>query len=146
MRSENACSPATQVKNLLELSNEQTVDLIVQSVSTWGWDNCPWSEDGLSTRKVYPGQHFKTVGSRKWTQRQVVTKESSNLMFRYIINKWLKTPQALRRKFTRQYLESRAELAAVVILVCFEPPIIIAAIQDHRQSCRQTCQESSNNG
>ena len=72
--------------------------------------------------------------------------ESSNLMFRYIINKWSKTPQALRRKFHRQYLESRAELAAVVILVCVEPPILIAAIQDHRQSCRQNCQESSNNG
>ena len=102
------------VKNLLELCSEDTLNIVVESVSRWGWDLCPFSEDALSSKKLYPGQHFKSVHSRKWTQRQQVTKETSNLLFQHVVASHANLPESVRRKRTKAQMEARSEMAAVV--------------------------------
>ena len=43
-----------------------------------GWDHCSWSEENLSSKKLYPGFQFQAK-SKKWLPRLKVTPESHKL-------------------------------------------------------------------
>ena len=40
---------------------------ILKHVNTQGWEQCCWSDDNLSTKKLYPG--FQFAGKQQWVPR-----------------------------------------------------------------------------
>ena len=47
---------------------EETLDLILAHVQECGWEKSVWSDENLSTKKLYPGFQFNAKG-QQWTQR-----------------------------------------------------------------------------
>lgn len=104
---------AATVKNLLSIMDEQTLNLIVQSVSEFTWEGCPFSDDCLATKRIFPGKHFRAT-SKAWTERQVVTAESVHMMVQHVLHEHSKKPVALRKKLSKSQMEELAEQAAIV--------------------------------
>ena len=75
---------AQTIKYLITLTDKETLDILMKIVSLLGWDGSPFSEDALSSRKIYPGKHFRSA-CKAWTNRQEVTMESMNVMFQNIL-------------------------------------------------------------
>jgi len=104
---------AQAVKNCLELLDESTLQLVVDATSKYGWETGPFSEDTLASKKLYPGNHFRTINSKKWTNRQVVTKESCRLTFMRLIKRFGTAPVMFRHKLTKHKSEEVSEQTAV---------------------------------
>ena len=47
---------------------QETLDLILAHVQECGWEKSVWSDENLSTKKLYPGFQFNAKG-QQWTQR-----------------------------------------------------------------------------
>lgn len=110
---------AQTIKYLITLTDKETLDILMKIVSLLGWDGSPFSEDALSSRKIYPGKHFRSA-CKAWTNRQEVTMESMKVMFQNAINHHKKLPVLARRKVRRQDLEVRAEFSAIVCALAYE--------------------------
>ena len=105
-------SKSQTVKNLMEHADEAILAMLLDDVPQNGWDESPWSEEGLASKKIYPGSHFRTSHSKAWTKRQVITKESLRLMRRQICYYNRSVPH--KHKLTKPDMEARAEKAVVV--------------------------------
>ncbi len=110
---------AQSVKNLLDLCDQRTMDLILECVSRHGWEQCPFSDDCLSTKKVFPGVHWR-ASTRAWTERQTVTAQSTFNMFSHIITCHRNAPSVLRKKLNKTQLEERAVTAAMITATAHE--------------------------
>ena len=80
---------AQALKHVLDLM-PQTVftEVVVQAVSEMGWDKCPWSDDGFSNKRIYPG--FTPLGrssSLAWRERLKVTDGSMRIMLMCQVDK-----------------------------------------------------------
>jgi hypothetical protein len=84
-------------------------------VSELGWDNSPFSDDNLSSKKVYPGFVFRCPGNKAWNDRGRVTTKSAVLMFENVTRVAKATPLAQRQTWLKVKIEQKAELAAMVI-------------------------------
>lgn len=110
---------AVGVKNLLELCDDRTRKLILDCVSKHGWENCPFSDDTFSIRKLFPGQHWRS-SSPQWTQRLVVTNESMHNLFLAIVSQHDQLPSMLQKKLKRPQVEEMAQLAALATALFHE--------------------------
>ena len=66
---------ATSLRLLFELAPSSVVCEIVKHVGKRGFDGCCWSDDNLSSKKMYPGYLYPGKG-KKWIARSRVTNES----------------------------------------------------------------------
>lgn len=114
------CAKAQSVKHIMELGGRRTIDLLVNHVSEFGWDQCAFSEDCLASRKVFLGNHFRTASSKQWTQRQRVTPEAIYHLFLSCVRRFQKAPGVARRKLTTLQMEARSEVAAIVLSLAEE--------------------------
>lgn len=94
-------------------SCEEVLGLVLGFVARIGWDDCCWTDDGLSFKKMYPGHQFASK-SQKWRARVRVTDESMELMVQRAQAKFEKLPTYLKVKYVSSALDKFAETAAAV--------------------------------
>jgi len=117
---------ATAVRNLLDNIPKDTLSKIYDHTQQFGWDQCAFSDDSLSSKKILPNFVFRTGGtSPKWLSRGKVTPESISIMADHCINKFMSTPAPLRKKITRSGLEDAAEEAAFVMSMAWEAQALV---------------------
>ena len=51
----------------MSLARQEVLHGILKHVNAVGWENACWSDDNLSTKKLYPG--FQFAGKQQWTSR-----------------------------------------------------------------------------
>ena len=78
-----------------------------------GWEGSCWSDDNLSTKKIYPGYQFPSKG-KKWVSRLRTTDESMALFVERVQGCHEKNPQYLRKKLEMVTMEGLAERAAAL--------------------------------
>ena len=89
------------------------------------FSGCPFSEDALSSKRIFPGpagnfRGLKTSAkTSKWYSRLVVTDESFSI-FLSMVESQHAANQAKRSKLTRATLEEKAEVAAVACALSVE--------------------------
>ena len=86
---------------------------ILGYVGIANWEECCWSDEGLSFKKMYPGHQY-TSKSKKWLPRVRVTEESMMLTIKRAQHKFQKAPKYLRKKYTASQLETMSETGAAV--------------------------------
>ena len=115
MQSVNSAQIAGQkmlgVKNLMELCDDRTKTVIIDCVSKYGWEHCPFSDDAFSSKKLYPGVHWRSKTSKAASPRMTATKESMYNLFRHIVAYHAITPTSRRKKMTKPVLEEKARMA-----------------------------------
>ena len=132
---------------------EDVLDKILSHAGEWTWDNCAWSDDNLSSKKIYPRFQFTGKG-RRWPPRLKTCSESMDLLIDRVHNLHKKSAPCLRKKMDLASLEAMSERAAFVWNIALEVkgkiPIKDKVIQDEwlepwKQalflcSCQITCQ------
>lgn len=103
---------AQALKNLWENFPEKALDILTDMVSTFGWEESGWTEEGLASKRILPGYVFRCTTSKSWTARQTVTKESCVLMLERIQRQMSRG--SLQGKLVEKKLAERAQQAAVV--------------------------------
>jgi len=101
------------VKNIMELLPQGARQKIMDITLKYSWEQGPWHEDQLASKKIYPG-HQPRGGPKSWNDRKRITKESCELMVDCINNAYENAAPRMRRKPTRAEVEEHAILAAVV--------------------------------
>lgn len=103
---------AQALKNLWGNFPEKALDVLTEMVSTFGWEESGWTEEGLASKRILPGYVFRCTTSKSWTARQTVTKESCVLMLERIHRQMSRG--TLQGKLVEKNLAERAQQAAVV--------------------------------
>lgn len=88
-------------------------------VGQHGWEMCPWSEEALASKKIFPPYAVR-VSARGWSQRLRVTMESVVLMVQHVHMDHLKQPKLLRKKATKRRMEECAVEAAFASAIANE--------------------------
>ncbi|CAK0808477.1 unnamed protein product [Prorocentrum cordatum] len=110
---------AVALKQLLEVAPKKALDSILAHVGNLGWQQCVWSEEVLSNKKIYPKFNFPCK-SKKWIPRVRTTDESLCLMIERVQNLHEAQNQMLRVKMTPHVAEMIAESAAAVLAIAQE--------------------------
>jgi len=105
-------------------------------VAAVSWDNCPWSEDSLGSKKLYPSD--KSVGKgaktpKGWPERLSVSEESLVLMIKHVQAnhaKFRSLGGCAPKKDTRQTVEEVALMSAFVINVVVEVQALMPLASD----------------
>ena len=124
---------AQALKNVLDLM-PQTVftEVVVQAVSEMGWDKCPWSDDGFSNKRIYPG--FTPLGrssSLAWRERLKVTDGSMRIMLMCQVDKHKKLGLTCSPgKILKAKMDDHAEQAALVYSLVREVQAIVPISDD----------------
>jgi hypothetical protein len=77
---------------------------------------CPLTEEILSSKKMWPGYNFKNTRIAKtspWANRGNVTKEVTLLTFKLIHQAHKNLPKVMRRTWTKNSAEEKAEVCAL---------------------------------
>lgn len=69
-------SKSTGVKHLIDNTPRNVLNIIIQHVSEFGWDDCIFTNDAFSSKKHLPGYVFRSVASKAWSDRGRVTTDS----------------------------------------------------------------------
>ena len=109
---------AMALKCLLEQMPQEGLDVVTQVVSASWWEESPWTEEVLACKRIYPGAVFRVDGSKQWTSRQTVVRESCVLMLKRVEGDFNR--KQLKGKLTERHIADRAQMAAVVISVSKE--------------------------
>ena len=104
---------AMSVKCVFELMPMDVWNLLTKIVSQVGWQACPFTDDGLGLRRIYPGATTRCT-SKPWAERLRVSAESMLLMFRSIQGCLGMDGLRKRSKLGKQEMEELAEQAAYV--------------------------------
>ena len=104
---------AQSVKQIMELMPMKAWEVASKCVSEMGWDKCPFTDENLSSKRIYPGFVWKKPGDKAWTDRGRVTSASMILMMEHVATEAVSAPHM--KKLTKQQLDSKAELAAVLL-------------------------------
>ena len=75
---------------------QEILSLIVEHVSAMGWEACCWSDDALSSKKVYP-KYQLPARTKKWLSRVRTSEDSMRLLVQRV--------QATHEKAARLYLK-----------------------------------------
>ena len=59
---------------------QEILSLIVEHVSAMGWEACCWSDDALSSKKLYPKYQFPAK-TQKWLSRVRTSEDSMRLLW-----------------------------------------------------------------
>ena len=79
-RSQLAGPKANAVKQILLNVGWGTQQALIDYTLRVGWDQAPWSDDTLGSKKWLPGYQIKTSAGAVWKQRGKITEESCELM------------------------------------------------------------------
>ena len=79
---------AQAVKFLIEKAPQCAVDFLAAHVSAWGWGNCAFSDDGLASKRTYPGNVFKHARPG-WNDRCRVNEQVFELYLQYSVSDWV---------------------------------------------------------
>ena len=93
--------------------SKDTLMEIFHHVSELGWEGSCWSEESLSTKKMYPGYMFASK-SKSWGTRLRTTDSSMALAVRRLQNQHKKSPLYSRRKVDLAKVDQYSERAALV--------------------------------
>ena len=125
---------AQALKNVLDLM-PQTVftEVVVQAVSEMGWDKCPWSDDGFSNKRIYPGfTLLGRSGSLAWRERLKVTDGSMRIMLMCQVDKHKKLSMTCSPgKILKAKMDDHAEQAALVYSLVREVQAIVTENPHH---------------
>ena len=89
------------------------MSLILEHVSAMGWDMCCWSDDALSSKKIYPKYQFP-ARTNKWLSRVRTSEDSMRLLVKRVQATHGKGARLNMKKLVTQELEALAERAAAV--------------------------------
>ena len=87
--------------------------MIFLHVSECGWEGSVWSEDSLSTKRMFPGYLFPSK-VKSWNNRLRTSEDSMRLAVRRLQTTHSKVPACMRKKADTAKAEQIAERAAVV--------------------------------
>ncbi len=111
-------SKATAVRLVLTMPLPAKTEIRTY-VGLVGWDNCPWNEDALSSKKIYPSANSAGVVVLKpkmgWPDRLRITSESMLLMVRHVHAIHTKQKGCTLKKESRGSIEEIAQMAALCI-------------------------------
>ncbi len=94
---------------------EQAVlQIILGHVAAMGWENCCWSDDNLSSKKLFPKFQFPSK-TKKWLARMKTSDSSMELAVLYCQNKFLDKSVDFRRKPDVDSVENVSLKAAVAV-------------------------------
>ena len=111
---------AMTLKLMVTTAPRNVVDSILSCVSSFGWAGCPYSDDSLSSRKIYPGFQFRCTTSRKWMTRLKTSAASMSLHIQKVGSVHGSTPWYMRGKMEKTTMESLAEQAAATYNIGLE--------------------------
>ena len=106
------------LKSLMEQMPEDALTLLTTMVSELGWEESPWTEDALASKRILPGYVFRVADSKAWSARQTVSRQSVVLMVDRLRRDVAK--KNLRGKLTEKLVSERAQSAAVIYNVLTE--------------------------
>jgi hypothetical protein len=101
------------VRFLFEKMSSATLNLLLGVVSEYGWDDCPFNEETLSSKRIYPGHTFR-VDSKAWTARQVVSEKSLHLLCERVIWEHRKNGGGKGLQRTEKEVAERSAQSAVI--------------------------------
>jgi hypothetical protein len=92
---------------------------IMLHVSELGWGGNVWSEDSLSSKRLYPGHQFPAK-SKKWLMRIKTNPETIELAVNRIQGTHVKAPAYLRKKIDSGRVDAISERACAVYYLAEE--------------------------
>ena len=123
---------ALAVRNLMEKMSRPTLELLTNLVSEYGWEDMPFTEDTLSSKRIWPGHTFRVDGSKVWTARQCVSAKSLHLMVERAVWEHKQHGPGPR---TEKEMAERAMQAAVVVALAQEArattPVTEEEVEEH---------------
>lgn len=87
---------------------------LIKGVLLHGWENCPWSDDLLASRKILPG-FTPRMSNKLWNERLRTSDESCLLFVKHVLADFEKTPPANRRKTAKVLAEDSSSLCALAV-------------------------------
>ena len=98
----------------------KSLQIVLDCVSTLGFEQSPWPDDAWANKKIMPGHQPRLLSNEIWSKRLAITEESFALMVQWQRNsQMLKLPQ-LRRKVDKNSMEEAAQLSAMVLSLAHE--------------------------
>ena len=104
---------ATSLKLLFELAPLNVVGEIMDHIGRTSFAGSAWTDDNLSSKKMYPGYTFPTKGKTWMSSTRRVTKETMLLHIRKIHSDHESTPACMRKKLPNSEIVVWAERAAL---------------------------------
>ena len=95
------------------VSLQDVLSLILTHVSVMGWDACCWSDDALSSKKIYPKYQFPAK-SKKWLPRVKSSEDSMRMLVQRVQATHEKGARFFQKKLDTNTLEALAERGAAV--------------------------------
>ena len=133
---------ATSLKLLFECAPLAVVSCILGHVGRLSFSQCVWTDDNLSSKRMYTGHQFSAKG-KKWLARLRVTHESMMLHVERMQTAHESIPTFMRRKPTMAEVASCAEKAAACYHLGAELlnmlPIKPAVIKSFGSSLNEWC-------
>ena len=83
------------------VSLQDVLSLILGHVSVMGWDACCWSDDALSSKKIYPKYQFPAK-SKKWLPRVKSSEDSMRMLVQRVQATHEKTARFFQKKIDTQ--------------------------------------------
>ncbi|CAK8990693.1 Uncharacterized protein SCF082_LOCUS2343 [Durusdinium trenchii] len=123
---------AMSVTNLFQLP-EKCLDIILDTVSIYGWEGCPFSDESLQSKKLLPSFNHKSARTPKgspWQTRLRNTPESCLLTFQMVASRWSGLKNMERRKpLSRTQLEEKCAVCALACAVVDELAVQIPNVE-----------------
>ena len=107
---------ATSMKLLFTAAPTEVLDAIIEHVAKLGWEQSVYTDDNLTSKKLYPGSSFIARG-KKWQARLKVTGQSMALWADYLHARHEETPKYMQKKLPLAEMCEFAERAAAVYAV-----------------------------
>ena len=102
------------MNNAIDLTfSQEILAQILAHVGNVGWDSSCWSDDNLSSKKLYPSFSFPSK-SKKWAGRLKVTDESMGLFVQRVQTVHEQCQAWLKKKKDTSTMEAFAERAAAL--------------------------------
>ena len=79
---------AQAVKLLIEKAPPLAIEFLAAHVSAFGWTGCAFSDDGLGSKKTFPGNVFKHARPG-WSDRCRVNEQVYTIYVEYSVNDWV---------------------------------------------------------
>ena len=102
------------IKLLYETASCDARELLLKGIGKHGWDSCPWSEDTLASKKLYPKFQFPAK-TKKWVNWLKTDDQSMQLVINHVQMAHDKKPEYMRKKLEVAELDHLCERAAFVI-------------------------------
>ncbi len=110
-------SRAVTLKLLLESAPTSVIEHLVNHVAKFTWDRCAFSDDALSSKRIYPHFQFRCTVSKAWQNRMKTSEASMQLMLDRVCYEHEHALPHMRRKVAKTTLEDLACQAAVVLAI-----------------------------